>query len=159
MTAPCAIAIAIALESSPTWRETARTSKIIATLLLCLGLVVVSTQWPIGIWSDYRDSTKLGLPGTALMRVDPTDAANIQYVTQTLRSQCDTFLAVPNENSFYIFTGILPLTGLLVDRPEGLDVAQQTALASLLEAKTQANERVCILRDYVRLRGAGRTSQ
>ena len=73
------------------------------------------------LWKSYADSTKFDLPGTGLMRIDPTVAANVQQAVKLLRAHCDTFYGVPDLNSFYIFTGLPPVTDMLANgSPIGL---------------------------------------
>jgi hypothetical protein len=147
MTAPCAIAIALGIDYSRHWRESSSLTKLAVTAFVCLGLVVASTEWPVGIWNAYRQSPKLGLPGTGLMRIDPNLTAELQQVAQILDTQCDTFYGVPDENGFYVFTNEPPLNGMVADRPVGLDVGQQNQIVTALQTKLSDGERVCILRD------------
>ena len=147
MTVPCAIALAAGLDATNVWRESSSRVRFIVTAVLCLGLVVGSSLWPIEIWSAYTKSPKLDLPGTGLMRIEPNLAAELQQVTRVLRSECDTFYGVPEENSFYIFTGISPPTGMIADRPVGLTDSQQRQIVTALQARTLAGQRVCLLRD------------
>ena len=134
MTVPCAIALAAGIDHIDVWRDSGLLAKVSVTAVACLALIVASTLWPPAIWKGYRANAKLGLPGTGLMRIDPSLASELQQVTQALRAQCDTFYGVPDENSFYIFSGIAPITGLLVDRPIALTDAQQVQVAETLAA-------------------------
>jgi hypothetical protein len=147
MTVPCAIALAAGIDHSRLWRESGVRAQVAVTLVLCIALVVAGNLWPLNVWNTYLSNTKMGLPGTGLMRIDPDIATEVQQVTLQLRQRCDTFYGVPDENSFYIFTGIAPFTGLLVDRPIALTIAQQQQVAAQLQDRSAANERVCILTD------------
>jgi hypothetical protein len=82
------------------------------------------------------------------MRVDPTVAATIQGVSRQLRKHCDTFYGVPNLNSFYIFSGLPAVTGMVANGgPAGLTASQQLQVAKALQEKESGGARVCILRD------------
>ena len=147
MTVPCAIAIAIGTHHITAWNEARRETKLLITACLCLALVFASTLWPPEIWKSYLALPKFGLPGTGLMRVDPSEQKEVQAVAELLPANCDAFYSVPDMNSFYIFTGMPAFTGMLVDRPDALTPKQQEQIAATLREKAAAHERVCILRD------------
>jgi hypothetical protein len=122
----------------------------LATGSLCLLLVLATGSWPPAVWKTYTNQPVLDLPGTTFMRVDAERARVLRTVTAALREQCDTFYSAPGLNSFYIFSGLPPPTGLLANWPGVLDAAQQKEVLSRLRAAERANARVCILRDASR---------
>jgi hypothetical protein len=88
------------------------------------------------------------MPGTGLMRVNPDIAELVHVVTRELRANCDTFYGVPNENSYYIFSGLPAVTGMVANGgPAALTIDQQAQVAKVLQNKAGTHERVCILRD------------
>ena len=101
-TAPCAIAIAVAVDRSRVWKQLPDTIKILVTVGLCLGLVAASSERPLGIWSSYLASPRLDLPGTGLMRIDADKQLELQRVVEVLHANCDTFYGVPDEISEYL---------------------------------------------------------
>jgi hypothetical protein len=150
MTVPCAIAIAAGLERLASWRDMGALPAALATGSLCLLLVLATGSWPPAVWKTYTAQPVLGLPGTTFMRVDAERAGVLRTVTAALREQCDTFYSAPGLDSFYIFSGLPPPTGLLANWPGVLDAAQQKEVLSRLRAAERANARVCILRDVSR---------
>lgn len=52
----------------------------------------------------YAESVPLGLPGSASVHVDRTDAKSYQAIVAAITSNCDSFLMSPGMNSFYIWT-------------------------------------------------------
>jgi hypothetical protein len=147
MTVPCAIAIAVGIDRTETWRKASRLTKNLVTALLCLGLVVASDVIPLNVWHTYLNNPALALPGTGLMRIDPAVEVELQQLVQAIHSQCDTFYGVPDENSLYIFADFEPFTGMLADRPDGLNVSQQDQIVKRLQETSSTGERVCIVRD------------
>ena len=77
MVAPCAIALAVGLDHITYWRESSVLLRGGAVALLAVILLLASNTWPPNIWKSYDASTKLGLPGTGLMRIDPNVAATL----------------------------------------------------------------------------------
>jgi hypothetical protein len=150
MTVPCTIAIAAGLERHASWRDMGALPASLATGSLCLLLVLATGSWPPAAWKTYTAQPVLGLPGTTFMRVDAERTRVLRTVTADLRKQCDTFYSAPGLNSFYIFSGLPPPTGLLANWPGVLDAAQQKEVLSRLRAAERANARVCILRDTTR---------
>jgi hypothetical protein len=148
MVVPCAIALAAGIDHGRAWREAGLVLRGGVTAGLCLALVIAINQWPPAIWKGYLDSSSVGLPGTGLMRIDPTVAETLREVTQALRAQCDTFYGIPDQNSFHIFSGIPAVTGIVANAgTSGLTDEQRGQIIGDLQEKTAANERVCILRD------------
>jgi hypothetical protein len=150
MTVPCAIAIAAGLERLAFWRDIDALPAALATGSLCLLLVLAGGSWPPALWKTYTAQPVLGLPGTTFIRVDAERAGILRTVTAALRAHCDTFYSAPGLNSFYIFSGLPPPTGLLANWPGVLDAAQQREVLSRLRAAERADARVCILRDVSR---------
>jgi len=147
MAVPCAAALALGVDHFRLWRESHSTTKIGATALLCFTLVVASNQWPVELWNYYFDNATLGLPGTGGMRLDPGIATELQVVSSILRDHCDTFYAVPLSNSFYVFTGIAPLTGVVLDFPNAISLSEQNTITSAIQSSAASGKRVCILRN------------
>jgi hypothetical protein len=150
MTVPCTIAIAAGLERHASWRDMKALPVAVATGSLCLLLVLATGSWPSAWWTTYTAQPVLGLRGTSFIRLDPERTRVLRTVTAALREQCDTFYSAPGLNSFYIFSGLPPPTGLLANWPGVLDATQQREVLSRLRAAEGANERVCLLRDLSR---------
>jgi hypothetical protein len=108
----------------------------------------MSNAWPPAIWDNYLQATSLNLPGAGLVRVDADTATTVQEVTQALRAQCDTFYDIPDQNSFYIFSGLPAVTGMLANGgTDGLTVKEQGKVVDALQTASATQERVCIMRD------------
>jgi hypothetical protein len=145
---PCAIALAAGVDYSRAWRESGVFIRGGATAFVCIAIIVAMGMMPTTIWKAYADTPSFGLPGTGLMRVDPAAAAPIREAVRQIRAHCDTFYGVPNLNSFYVFTGLPAVTGIVVNGgPAGLTAEQQRQVIDALAEKTKAGQRVCILRD------------
>jgi hypothetical protein len=164
---PCAIALALGVDRSRVWRDAGRLRRGAAAGALCIALVVVSgpsSASPLGLWKGYVKGDALGLPGAGMIRVDPDVEStsfgvlgaiplpnlvpNIREVVRALRANCDTFYGVPNLNSFYVWSGLPPMTGMLANGgPDGLTSSQQQQIIDAFRAREAAHERVCVLRD------------
>jgi hypothetical protein len=148
MVVPCGIALAVGIDYSRIWREAGLWIRGGATAFVCVAILVASHGLPAGAWKGYVDSPAFGLPGTGLMRVDPSVAATIQGAARQLRKHCDTFYGVPDLNSFYIFSGLPAITGMVANgTPDALTPDQQRLVIDEFQQKESAGERVCILRD------------
>jgi hypothetical protein len=89
-------------------------------------------------------STALGLPGSDRVLVSPQDAAKLRWITQSLRAHCDTFVTEPGLNSYYIWTGMDPPTGLNAGMwMVLLDERQQQRVVDALGR----SPRPCVVRD------------
>ena len=120
MVVPCAIALAAGIDQLEVWTRAHVATQVLIAGMVGVVLIVASAAWPPTLWQQYTDNTSLNLPGTGLIRVDPRVAQELQSITADLRRECDTFYSVPAINSFYTFTGIPPLTGLVANYPGGL---------------------------------------
>jgi hypothetical protein len=103
--------------------------------------------WPPEFWHNYLNATPLNLPGTSLMRLDPTVVTTLQEITQFLTQRCDTFYSTPPSDSLYIYSKIPPPTGLVIDWYGVLNTAEQREIAASLNSAIQRGERVCIVRE------------
>jgi hypothetical protein len=148
MVVPCSIALAAGIEHIGPWRAADRLARGGVVLFLGITLILASGVWPPSLWKQYGSNPSLGLPGTGLMHIDRSQAAVLQAVTQGLRENCDAFYGVPNENGFYIFTGLPAVTGMVANAGiTGLTVEQQSQVIAALRERSRRHERVCILRD------------
>jgi hypothetical protein len=148
MLVPCAVGVAVGLDQSRAWRELGWLKQTGVAAFGCVALFVATAVWPTTMWHTYTRAPSLGLPGTGLMRLDPGTAANLRATTAALQANCDTFYGSPNLNSFYIFTELPPVTGMVANGgTAALTTEQQQQVIDALERKTAAGERVCILRD------------
>jgi hypothetical protein len=148
MAVPCCIALAAGVDHSRAWREANLFIRGGAAVFLSVAFVIAIGQWPPTIWKGYLDSQSMGLPGTGLIRIDPTYDAGLKQVVQSLQAQCDTFYGVPNQNSFYIFSGLPAVTGIVANAGiSGLTNQQRAQIIDALQQANDANKRVCILRD------------
>jgi hypothetical protein len=92
-------------------------------------------------------ATALGLPGSDRVLVSPQDAAKLRWITQTLRAHCDTFVTEPGLNSYYVWTGMDPPTGLNAGMwMVLLDDRQQQRIVDALTRSA----RPCVVRDQAR---------
>ncbi len=129
MAVPCAIALAAGVDHSRAWRELGGLLRGAATLAIVLALVFAGVLWPTSGWKGYvSDNASFDVPGTGLMRIDPNVVEEVQQAVKILRANCDTFYGLPNLNSFYIFTGLPPVTGMLANG--GPDASDDRAEAS-----------------------------
>lgn len=143
---PCAIAAAFGVGRFRVWQALGVARQLVAAGALALVVITIAAGWPVKVWRDYGDLTPLGLPGAALVRVDPGQARTYRTLSRAIRNNCDTFYAAPALNSFYIFTGIDPPTGRIRNWPGSLDTDEQTELAQRLRSASNAGDRVCIVR-------------
>jgi hypothetical protein len=74
----------------------------------------------------YSSLKPLPFYGTSRLRQAPSDVADLAGIVTVLRSRCDTFVTWPGMDSFYLWTGMNPPTGLNV-----------TAWVNILDAKQQ----------------------
>jgi len=144
---PCSIAVGVALHRSSEWRRTAAAVRAAATLSTCAFLVVGAGFWPIAIWHDYLADPPLRLPGTSLIRLDPSTTATLQLTTSFLTQHCDTFYSVPPSDSFYIYTKIPSPSGLTVSNYGIYNTEEQLEIVAALNSAASRGERVCILRE------------
>jgi hypothetical protein len=149
MVAPCAVALAAAADHSRYWRESGRLVRTGATAGLCVAIIVAGGVWPTALWRTYtRQHASLGLPGTKLIRVEPGIAAGVQGISRLLLENCDTFYGLPNQNSFFIFTGLPAVSGMLANGgPAGLTDDQQRQVVDALARAEADGKRVCVLRN------------
>jgi hypothetical protein len=82
---------------------------VVAVLLVGSNLTEFTTNYR-GL---YSDNVKPALTGAGLVRWPPFVAADDEAVTKVLQTRCATFYGLPGLNSFYLFTGEQPPTGLL----------------------------------------------
>lgn len=149
MAVPCAIALAAGIDQLEVWTRARVATQVLVAGMVGLALIVASAAWPPTLWQQYTDNTSLNLPGAGLIRVDPRVAQELQSITADLRRECDTFYSVPAINSFYLFSGIPPLTGLVANYPGGLVASQQRQVVKQMQ-NAALHERVCVLRDDAR---------
>jgi hypothetical protein len=60
---------------------------------------------------NYRAGTPLALPGAQRIRLIPPQVALYQWMTSTVRDQCDALVSMPGYNSLHFWTRIDALTG------------------------------------------------
>jgi hypothetical protein len=85
----------------------------VAVGLLVSGTLLASLGWLasvfVGNLSDeanlYYANTAVTLPASHLVRLPAAQAENLESLTQAIRSQCSSFLALPALNSLYLWTG------------------------------------------------------
>ncbi len=88
-------------------------SSLLAVVVVVGGLVWLASFWHGDLAIDSREyhaNTPLRLPGSHLIRIPYSQAATLSTLTQAIRMQCSTFVAVPEMNSFYFWTGESPPT-------------------------------------------------
>jgi hypothetical protein len=123
----------------------------VATFVACAFLCISAAYWPIGVWHTYLADPALRLPGTSLLRLDPSvtqvPAETLRAITQFLSQNCDTFYSAPPLGSFYIYTGIPSLTGLTVSNSGLYNSFEQREIVTALRRATASGKRVCILRE------------
>jgi hypothetical protein len=86
-------------------------SALVAALTLSLTLGTVGRT--LNIWQNaYHEGESLGLPGTAHVRLPHPEVKQFQLVTDFLKTHCSTYWSIPGLNSFYLFSGETPPTGL-----------------------------------------------
>jgi hypothetical protein len=144
---PCAIAVGLALHRSSDWQRLATPVRATATFSICAFLIVGSGLTPAGIWHNYLGNPPLRLPGTSLVRLDPSTTKTLRETTRFLRQHCDTFYSAPPSNSFYIFTKIPSPTGLTNSNSGIYNTSEQLEIADALNAAVLAGKRVCIVRE------------
>jgi hypothetical protein len=89
-------------------------------------------------------ATPLALPGSDRVQVSAQDAAKLRWITSNLRAHCDTFVSKPGINSYYVWTGMDPPTGLNIGMwMVLLDERQQQRIVDALARA----ERPCVVRD------------
>jgi hypothetical protein len=85
----------------------------LASLLVFLTFAL---SWIPSTWryatAEYASDVSLGLPGATLVRVPPEQAAVLRQLTQAVRDNCETFIAVPGLDSLYVWGPFNPPTPL-----------------------------------------------
>jgi hypothetical protein len=126
------------------------------TALACAALVAVPLVIPHGLgdveypgrqfvdWiRQYRDDVHVGFPGTGPLRATALADAIDRPVVNTLRRNCDTFIALPDAPQFYVEANLRPLTGFnTVEFENRLTRSEQRAV---LRAVGTSDQRVCLL--------------
>lgn len=101
--------IALLARTRPYWQYTG--SPKTAGLWLQAGTIAAMLEFlfvqcqPVARWRQYESFEPLGLPGAHYRRVPPQQALCYRALTRMLRTNCDTFVAMPGLNSLYFWTG------------------------------------------------------
>jgi hypothetical protein len=120
-----------------------------------LSVLLVSTL----LWRDVhhtrcrRAMTALELPGAARLRLPAREAEQFRWLTRTLRSRYESFVAFPNaQNSVYFWTQMRPLSGfnatlwpiMLNDQQQlhVVDALRQTAEVGVIRNQTDQPARL-----------------
>jgi hypothetical protein len=119
-----------ATQPSPSF-STVASSLAPGALLLNVGV------WPLFAYlaaSAYVSGQPLGVPGTALMRVPPAQAANTQALVRSIDRDCTTVITMPRMPSLYLWAG---RTGISQLNPGiwmfSLDASQQQSIVSQIQ--------------------------
>jgi hypothetical protein len=95
-------------------------------------------------YDRFQHRAPLQLPGAERLMLPQAMADTYQGLALNLRSNCDTFLALPSMNSFYFWAQIPPPTSFNPPWwPRMLAHEQQQAVVTALEA----HERACFIYD------------
>jgi hypothetical protein len=97
--------------------------------------------------------TALALPGAARLRLPAREAEQFRWLTRTLRSRYESFVAFPNaQNSVYFWTQMRPLSGfnatlwpiMLNDQQQlhVVDALRQTAEVGVIRNQTDQPARL-----------------
>lgn len=92
----------------------------------------------------YDGGTPVGLPGAERLRLPDFQTTELRGVTAAIERDCDGFITSPGMNSFYLWTGQDPPSGLNATTWMTLFDAEQQ---SRVVASTQAVDRLCLVRN------------
>jgi hypothetical protein len=91
----------------------------------------------------YAASRSLTLEGVHRLRLPAADVAEYQRLVGGIREDCDSFISLPGLNSFYLWTGKRPPTGMNAgDWMFLLDDEQQQRVVNTV----RGIERLCLVR-------------
>jgi hypothetical protein len=94
-------------------------------------------------WSEYQSGSPVDLPGFGRARLAPWTGNPLVETTQWLRANCRSFYSLPGLNSFHLWTGIEPRTGLNGTRwPLLFDQARQRQALDAI----RRDRRACLVR-------------
>jgi hypothetical protein len=144
---PCAIAVSAGLKGLPLWREAPIAFRAGAVAVICVFSVFALNLWPVNGWVTYHDNVALGLPGTALIRVSPAQAAEYRQLASVIERNCDTFYSAPPMDTLYIYTGIPAPTGQLANWAGMLTTSEEQDASTALQHLQSAGKRVCVVRN------------
>ena len=86
-------------------------SALAAALTLSLALGTVGRT--LNTWQNaYHKGESMGLPGTGNVRLPRAEVQQFHFVTDFLKANCATYWSIPGLDSFYLFSGEKPPTGL-----------------------------------------------
>jgi hypothetical protein len=122
----------------------AAAQRILPVPLVALAVIAAGGH-ALSRWQLRESLEPLGLPGTAGLRVPLGQAQLLRWVTAELPRHGETFVAFPQaRNSFYLWTGLEPPTGLNASYwPLMLDNSQQRRVLDALKQR----QRVAVLWD------------
>jgi hypothetical protein len=86
-------------------------------------------------FTDVAGNVALHLPGARRLQWSSPEVARLHWLTENLRAHCDTFVSMPGLNSFYLWTGLEPPTGM--NESEWMilyDAAQQARIVEALSS-------------------------
>jgi hypothetical protein len=144
---PCAIALAAGTSGLLRLGPAQMAVRAGAVAVLCVVSALALNQWPVTLWAAYRDSAPLGLPGTAMIRVEPLVSADFQQLAAAIKRNCDTFYSAPPIDTLYIYTGIPAPTGQLADWPGMLTTSEEQEVSATFNHLRSAGKRVCVVRN------------
>ncbi len=99
---------------------------------------------------QWRDSVPLGLPGTAAMRLEPGQAAQLRAMSVNATAHCDLLFSLPGMFSFNLWTGLpAPTAANVTHWFNLLTPVQQAEIIARLEASPRAG--VIVERDVLAL--------
>jgi hypothetical protein len=105
---------------------------------------------------NYSDFESVSLHGTDHIRMPPADAAGYERFATAIRDRCESFISLPGLNSFYLWTGVPPPTGMNAgDWMYLLDTEQQQRVVDAV----RGIERLCLVRSDELLAVWGGSSQ
>lgn len=109
-------------------------------------LIVNVAVWPVFVYfaaAAYILGQPLGLPGTELMRVPPSQASSLQSLVRAIDRDCTTLVTMPRLSSLYVWTGESGFS----ERSTGvwifsLDASEQQSVVSQIQGQPS----VCVVR-------------
>lgn len=109
-----------------------------------LFLLVQNAPTPVNAWRAYQAASPLDDLHARYVRVRAEDSYWMRSVATTLRQECSSFISIPGQASFYVFSGLKPPTGWIATAwPWLFDASDQHKAVNDLRAA----ENLCVLRN------------
>jgi hypothetical protein len=115
-------------------------------IAVCL-IVVAALIVPFDHARDRYDAGRsLEIAGSERLHLPAADASQYEQVVALLQANCDSFLTLPGENSFYVWSGIDPPTGY--NAPNWMLLFDESTQQAVVDAADRS-DRLCLVRQPI----------